>query len=468
VLPVRETWWRGWTAYRMELRLLCLHWGFPVLHLLWALLIGWSAREVLTLSAHDVLANDLGGLALGLMGLGGVFVAGASATRGHRTRFAPLEETFPAGAEVFVGRWLADVTALMTAVAVPLALAAAHGPAGSFWAGAPAFLAEAVVAVAFSTALTWWLLDGQGPRRWLYPAAVILWLGCGAAGRVLAGSVLHLNFAGLLDVMHLMYTHFDEIWGHIRDWPLRLWFDLFYAGAALALVAAGVWRRQRRGGRSPLVTGVLFLASLGLALGAAVQYVATVSAWNRQGLAIRAATDRAIGVADPDAGATAVDRYRLAVDLTDPARLQVDATITLRNQGSTPLSAPVFTLVQDLKIVEASVPLERDGHLLRLRLPEPIMPGESREVRLRYAGRIWAVKESAVPYPAYFTHADGVYLSTLAGWYPMAGRVGLSPWAGYQVHPPAAFDVTVTGPPGWTFASNLPAERPGHFVSGAA
>lgn len=472
-------WRRFRAAYAMELRLLCLHWSYPLLHALWfGFLLSLRLKLGMGLgSARSALETDLGSLTIGLLSLVSLFVAGAAAARSRRTRFAALEEALPTGAELLLGRWLAALTGLGGALLTPVLFAAWQGPAASLLAALPGYLADAAVTLAFTSAAAWWLVDWLEGRRWVYPLLAAGWLGFLVAQPILGATTLHLNGLALLDFARLAFSRqghyqYAAVWSGVQQGRLPLWFDLFYLGLAVGCLGLLLWRQQAvRLHRRPWSTGLLLAGGLALALAGGSAFVATTAAWNARGAAIRAATDQALLTArDPADAATAVDAYDLTADLTDPARLQAEATLTVRNAGQAPTAALTLTLSPDLAVSDASagVGVEQSGSLLRLTLPQPLAPGQSTQVRLRYAGRIWSVVDGVMPRPAYFTAADGVRLSVLAGWYPLAGRQGLSPWAHFAEHAPAAFHLRVSGPGGWQFGSNLPAVTPGEFRAASA
>jgi len=91
-------------SFRIELRLILFNWVYPLLHLLWGILfyqlfVGKDDR-----SAIALLETTVGRLAIGLISLIGLFLAGISASRSKRVRFLELEETYPTGFEIIAGR----------------------------------------------------------------------------------------------------------------------------------------------------------------------------------------------------------------------------------------------------------------------------------------------------------------------------------------------------------------------------
>jgi hypothetical protein len=157
-------------AYRLELRLLTRHWSFLVLHGLWTLLLIATFGGSASLGTARVLMGTvMRFIALSLLSLVSMFVAGISASRRRQTHFDQLEDAFPTGLEVPLGRWLACLTAMASFLIETLLVALVIGPLASFLEGAPLFLAESVLLLGFFTAGTWWLTSLFGLRRWATP-----------------------------------------------------------------------------------------------------------------------------------------------------------------------------------------------------------------------------------------------------------------------------------------------------------
>ncbi|MDI3339814.1 MAG: hypothetical protein QJR03_04705 [Sphaerobacter sp.] len=455
-------------AWRLELRLLVRHWAYPLLLAAWSAFVIYVFRDQAVISPEAALNRDLGHFSIGISSLAALLLGAAGAGRSQRTRFASLEESYPTGAEVLLGRWLAGVVALLPTQVAAVAIAGRAGPASSLWRGLPTFVLEATITVAFCTAVGWLLVSWLGPRRWVYPLLAGGWLGCLGLPVFLGRRNLGIPGAELLDFMRSDTGSYEELWGRLFEGALPVWFNLFYAGLAalgVALVVARVAARRRR--RAPLVPAALALAALVVAAASATAYVQQVRAWEAR------AVDRGKPRPLPGPGdlATAavetIDAWEIAVDLTDPASPRFDARFTLRNAGSEPITAATLTLHRDLAITMSSLPYARDGDVLTLTLSEPLAPGATRDLRLAYAGPIWAFIAGfdQTPYPVTFTAADGVRLAHSGGWYPVPGRMLAPPDWSEPTHPPAAFHLAVTVPEGWGVFSNLPATGDTTFAS---
>ncbi|MDI3339816.1 MAG: hypothetical protein QJR03_04715 [Sphaerobacter sp.] len=459
---------RALIAWRLELRLLVRHWAYPLLLAAWSAFVIYVFRDQAVISPEAALNRDLGHFSIGISSLAALLLGAAGAGRSQRTRFASLEESYPTGAEVLLGRWLAGVVALLPTQVAAVAIAGRAGPASSLWRGLPTFVLEATITVAFCTAVGWLLVSWLGPRRWVYPLLAGGWLGCLGLPVFLGRRNLGIPGAELLDFMRSDTGSYEELWGRLFEGALPVWFNLFYAGLAalgVALVVARVAARRRR--RAPLVPAALALAALVVAAASATAYVQQVRAWEAR------AVDRGKPRPLPGPGdlATAavetIDAWEIAVDLTDPASPRFDARFTLRNAGSEPITAATLTLHRDLAITMSSLPYARDGDVLTLTLSEPLAPGATRDLRLAYAGPIWAFIAGfdQTPYPVTFTAADGVRLAHSGGWYPVPGRMLAPPDWSEPTHPPAAFHLAVTVPEGWGVFSNLPATGDTTFAS---
>lgn len=458
---------RGVAAWRMELRLVCWTWWYPALLLAWSALVAYVFRDYLLISPEAALNQNLRGFSIGLASLAALMLGAAGAGRGQRTRFAALDESYPTGTELTLGRWLAGVTALLPTQAAAVAIAGRAGPAASLWRVLPTFLMEATITFAFATAVGWLLITVVGPRRWVYPLLAGGWLGCLGLPFFFNQRNLDNPAMRLLDFMRSDSGIYEELWGRLLEGALPERFNLFYAGLAalfVALVVARTCARRRR--RAPLVPAAFALAALVLAGWSATGYVGQLYAWEAQ--AVDLATVSRPGSDDLKAAPVeAIDAWEIAVDLTDPASPSFDARFTLRNAGSEPITTAAVTLHRDVEISLSTLPYERDGDVLRLALPEPLGPGETRDLRLVYGGPISTFVSWFYPMPVSlaFTAEDGVRLPLFGGWYPLPGEEPVAPdWAGV-LHPPARFDLSVTLPAGWGVFSNLPASGETTFAA---
>lgn len=484
--------WRRFTAaYRMELRLLCLHWSYPVLHLLWAALLIYMFMGRDLGSARYALEHDIGHTAIPLVSLIALFVGGSSATRSQRVRFSALEETLPTGFEVVLGRWLAGVTGLMGAMITPLALAGLQGPASSFREALPVFLLEALISVAFSASIAWWLASLLGMRRWLFPLLAGGWLlFLWAPDQYYGGAVY--PALRLLDFMDRNDGRYQELWGRTLEGPLPLWFDLFYVGLVLGLLGLIAWRigshrLRMRSVPAGLTAGMGFL----LALVSGTQYIATIHEWQA---VVDADRNRLLEASrtplSAAAAATAVDQYELTADLTEPASPRFTADLLLRNQGDQPVTSLTLALHQNLRVEQSSLPTKRQGHRLVVNLEQPLAPGATIPLRIEYSGtiQVFDISLNSSPSLVFFTRETGVRLAPAAGWFPqpelrwmqvmdadvymgsfgvdempMAASMAVAAKQAPSVAP-FSMQLTVKGPPGWNFISNLPMTGPGTFA----
>lgn len=82
-------------AFRTEWRQLVIHWAYPLLHVLWGALLTWMFVGRDPRSAQALLETTLGGTAIGMISLIGLFLAGFSASRSQRVKFKELETLSP-------------------------------------------------------------------------------------------------------------------------------------------------------------------------------------------------------------------------------------------------------------------------------------------------------------------------------------------------------------------------------------
>lgn len=456
----------------MELRLLCLHWSYLALHLAWAGLLWSTNKTPWTTTARGALEESLGKLGIGLVALIALFVGAASASRSWRTRFAAVEDAFPTGGEVVLGRWLAGLVGLLGALVEPLALAYLSGPPSSLLAGLPTFAAEATISFGFASALAWAVTLRTKGSRWVYPLLAGFWIACFAAPTI-ARTVHRDNpYFTILDFMHSHHHWYSELWGRIAWGRLPLLFDLTYVGLTLLLLGllVAAYRRRRLLGPSPAGT-LAVLLGLATAAGSGTIYLTTIANWGRLADADVAYQQAVSSHLTAQAGrAEDVQRYDVTADLSNPARPAFAAKLTLRNQGTAPLDRFALTLGRAFTVTASSLPVERDGDFLTLKLDRPLANGETREVSLRYAGQVFTVAGmyTTVPQPVIFTAAQGVRLPPAAGWYPLAGRQLFAPDADIFTADPAhqavyAFHLQVRKPQGWDVLTNLSPAGQGRF-----
>jgi hypothetical protein len=457
-------------AYRLELRLLTRHWSFFVLHGLWILLLAATYGGAATMgTARVLLGTVMRFIALSLLSLVSMFVAGISASRRRQTHFDQLEDAFPTGLEVPLGRWLACLTAMASFLIEVLIMALMIGPLGSFLASAPLFVAESVLLLGFFTAGTWWLTSLFGLRRWGYPLLAVIWIGFLVAPGILDN--LGVPGSSLLNVTGNGQPSWttSELFGRLILGTLPDWFDLFYGGLLLLFVAAFAWRahRQRFQRRSAMVAGLLATALIATLAGLG-GYVTTAAATTA-----RYAAQRAFGNAGrpgevmPADLPEAVAAYDLDLDLTDPGLPHFSADMEIINRGETPIDSLTMTLTDSLDITDSSLPLTRDGSRLAFTLPEPLGPGETAPLHLAYQGTVQRAEDwgGNLRYFA-FIKPGGVRLPLGAGWYPLVGWTMSATVLAADI--PARFHLQVEGADGLTFASNLPATGERTFDSEGA
>ena len=457
-------------AYRLELRLMGRHWSFFVLHGLWILLLLSTFQGSASLGTAKVLLGTvLRFVALSLLSLVALFVAGISASRHRQTHFDQLENAFPTGLEIPLGRWLACLTIMSSFLVEPLIVALAIGPLESFLESAPLFLAESVLLLAFFTAGTWWLISLLGLRRWGYPLLAVIWISF-----LVAPELLHrLSIPGssLLNVTgngQPTWTY-SELFGRLILGELPGWSDLFYGGLLLLCIGAFAWREhvRRFQRRSVLVGALTAVALLVTAIGGG-GYVSTAAATSAQIDRLRAFYDSGSpGTILPADLPEGVSAYDLVLDLTDPAQPRFSAALDVYNRGEMPITTLTMTLAASLEVTDSSLPLERDGSRLTFTLPEPLAPGETLPVRLDYHGTVWRAEDYGgnLRYIA-FLQPDGVRLPLGAGWYPLVGWTLSATYLSAAV--PARYHLQVIGADNLTFVSNLPATGPGTFETAGA
>jgi len=429
-------------AFRLELRLICLHWSYPLLHLLWAVIIfgNMAGLDLGTAQTSEqfliaVVRTMISGVAL--------FVAGNSYARTIRNRFDSLEGTLPIHFEVTFGRWLACTLAMIAFGSEPLILAAQSGPFESFLRGLVPFLIETAIPLSVMTAFGWLLVSVIGVRRWLFPLLAGLWIAL-IVLPTLSGRH-SVPFAGLFNFTGnggpVLYT---ELFGEMPQGDLPRWFNLFYLGVLGILLGILLMRYQGRHDHQVGRRSIAFtLSALVILLAAGAGYSGTVAAAQaRQDAADSAFYDNR----DPNVILSAqtsetISDYDLTVDLSDVTQPHFVARLMLRNRGTTPLAKLHLRLDHDLTITQSSFPVEHEHDFLTITPDDPLAPGATLPIQLSYSGAVWRTEMfGQVPLALYFANAEGVSLSLGLSWSPT----------------PASFKVSVLGAPTMHFASSLP------------
>jgi hypothetical protein len=471
------------SAYTTELRLLCGHWGYALLHLLWAGVLIYTNWNRDIGSARFAMNDSFGELTTALVSLVALFIAGISASRGRRLRFTALDDTLPTGAEVVLGRWAAALTASLALLSVPLLFILRQGPTASFFAEAPRFLGEALLVLAFSTIAAWWLIHLLGRHnRWSYLLLAGVWVGSSVGLELRDNYEVGLPQLTLLQFARDEHLRYADLWGRLRNENLSLWFNLCYLGLTLGLLALIVLRVQRtRFHRRGVGAAAALLGAVALAAFGGVQYTTVINAMNAR-IAEDArlhgppVTSRPI---DPERDtpeslyglpdqAEQITRYDITADLSNPTQPHFSAKLDLYNAGSKPITRFALTLNHDFAITRADLPHTREGDWITLQLPQPLAPRQTLSTTLEYGGALWSGWRvfNDMPQSMFFTDAQGVRLSTAIGWYPLAGVIKLSVGDNTifgRYHLPADMRLEIKTSDTFPAISNLPQVRANVF-----
>ena len=447
---------RFWAAFRTELRLLIANWVYLLLHIVWGGMLFWLFVGHDNRSAQGLMETSLGRMAIGLVSLVGLFLAGISASRSKRAKFQDLDESFPTGFEVTAGRWLAGLTALMVFLLEPVAVAAIQGPFTSLLEGIPTFLGEAGLTIAFTTAIAWALLSWLKPDRWAYPFLAAGWLGFLLGPTLLAD---RFPITNLLNFMRQGVSFYSELWGRLLYGDQPFWFNLFYTGLLLVCLAVlMVSLARRRFHRLPVTVGMFLVTALLLVGWSGLRYNAGI-----QTAQASITTPNLPNETD----SFVVTSYDLTLDLSDAHLPRFTAEITAANHGPVPIDALTFRLNPALTVTGASLPFDSKGGRVQVRLSEPLMPGESLSLAMRYQGklRMESISDGVVE-ASDFIDPKGVRLTPWANWYPEPSRSG--PDLALDQPDPAHIRLAVTNSGGLPLASNLPAMGENIFESVSA
>lgn len=434
---------RFWVAFRTEMRLLIINRLYPLLHVLWGglffrLFVGQDDR-----SAQALLETTVGRLAIGLVSLIGLFMAGISISRSKRVRFLELEETYPIGFEVIAGRWAAGFAAVLLFMVEPLMIAAGQGPFASWVEALPVFLLEAGLTIAFVTALAWALLVRQNIDRWAYLILAAVWLAFLLGPGMLAG---RFPSASLLNFMRQGVSFYSDVWGRLIYGAQPLWFNLFYLGLLLFCLAVMMLTvTARRSHTLSKSAAFLLVGALSLAGWGGTRYIGGIQAAN-----VQPQSDSSLN----DPAQFRVTDYSLVMDLADPSYPRFRAALEVLNPENQPLDRLIFRLNPQFSITPSNVEVKREGNLIFMTLPQPLNAGERQSVTLNYEGRLRVESVSGgVVEATDFIDPRGLRLTPAVAWYPLPAFTAQP--AG--LHEPARFVLQIVNPPDWPIAANLPA-----------
>lgn len=499
-------------AFRLELRLIALHWSFWLLTVLFGAYM-WSFGSMPFVTSREMLLGGYARNATGIISLIAMFLTAYGAGRARRSRFDSLEAAFPTGSEVVLGRWLAVSTASVVFLIVALIPPLAFGTFGSWLKGAPIFALETLLTILFTTALIWLVEATWGIRRWMFPILAALWMGSAMVpvflttrdGLVVPGVTL-VNFP------RFGYGAYTELWGRLIQGDFPLLFNLFYVGLIVLVVGFIALRVARRRFPHRVTPATLFtpvIIGAVIAVGAGGLYTLRVARANAEVMArfegfettntgaVLPSSAMMGGLTDwstPDRLPYTVTAYDLDVDVLDAQLtaamhithrgtvivLNPDGTLT-QQESPTPLDALEFTLNSEFAVMAVTLtngePLtfERDGRRLSVTPPTPLQPGESLAFTVSYSGALWdySLRLGAPPEPDAFLVAEGVFLPFSSGWYPIPGRFPLAfSVQNYLPDQPASFDITLKNAGDLKFGSNLLSaemdDASAHFISDGA
>lgn len=418
------------TSLRLAWRQITHHWSYPLAHLIVLAVFFIALRTAEDISAKGILETIPGDIGIALASLAGILIAGASASRSPGAKFSELEQSFPGGSEVILGRSLASFMASILFLIEPLLFAALNGPWDSFLSELPIYLAEGCLTVALPVALVWLLAHRSGLPTWSYPLLGMVWLGFFGLGYL---TPFYSNPAfGLLNFMRQGGSYYSEMWGRLLLDETPRWADLFYFGLGVAaLVLLWLVQTANRLHRVPAAAPLLLAASLVLSGFSAVQYSGITSDWLTNHTPWVQTIDPAAyeprqHVAEPypfgEPPAVEVDvrNYDLTLDFSNETP-KFHATLELGNDQDRALQEFVLLLNGRLALTESSLPCEKQGVWLRCSAPEPFAPGGTLRLELSYEGTVheagmilsrdWQLKD--------FILDEGLRLSPQAAWYPI-------------------------------------------------
>lgn len=160
-------------------------------------------------------------------------------------------------------------------------------------------------------------------------------------------------------------------------------------------------------------------------------------------------------------------RYRLALDLTRPPEVRIEATLEMAAGPDVPQGSLTLTLrrafaVDEVRLDGAPSPFVREGDLLRLQPAQPLPSGQPFAVSLRYHGPVADWRLDPYETPAALAAPRFIWLPSTWGWYPVPGEhrltweIGMTSMVARALADPTvpfnsaepAFDVSVRAPVG--------------------
>ncbi len=468
-------------VYKLELRMICLHWSYWVLLALFALwtISTFSSRsfetaESLLLSAFPINISATGSLAMMVM-------AAIVLSRAQRNRIQVLEQSFPTGSEVLIGRWSAVMTAMAIMLLVPIAMTFAAGPFSEFIANLPVFLLETLLVFGLSAALTAFISITIGINRWVYPLFALVWLGSALIPASLNTKLFPWSLLLSFTANGWSGYSYSMVWGRLAEGAFPAMVHLTYIGALVLLLSVVLWKitRERTHRFSPILT-IIAILSLGLVIIGAVGYSAGIQTVNaRDDESSRFMADKNVDYFTLPADMLyAPTRYDLTLDLSSFDKPTFALQMDITNRGNEPLTELAFSLNHQLDITKSNIPFERDYDYVRLLPEKPLAPGETLTVNMTYQGSIWwygNITQGRPPQAEDFIKAEGINLNCAIAWYPIPGSILVGRTLFYPdrltpdclLSQPVAFSLHVQYAGDLQFASNLSSSDAAQFASPA-
>jgi hypothetical protein len=452
---------RFFATYRLELRLICWHWSYFILIVL------WSGFVVRTYANDDLFSTrSMFYFAMGFSSLIGLIFAGIHVARSKRSRFEMLEIAFPSKVEVLFARWIAVITALAGLLIAPVGVALIIPATRLDPLFLPYIVFLTLLSSTFITGVIWVMQSTLGVRRWMYPFFVGLWLLGGLIPGTLTQRGLPVPGSSLVNFI-MMEAPMNTLWGTLVQGQLPLWFTLFYIGLVVLFASIMLWRYtvKRLYYRSPLALGLTFV-TLGVVIFAGISYTQQVAAANQQILADRERLRVSMAIlTDSSEMPFIVTNYDLTFTHGELPRFT--AKMNILNRSDTPLAELTFSLHHQFTITDTGFPFKQDENHFTLTLPEALAPNNELPLQVNYEGLLWVLEQALgrPPEAANFIHQDGVNMSYGIIWYPIPGQLipnfsMVSPsrqtFNYLLLDEPAAFRLTIKSPADLVYTSNLP------------
>jgi len=410
---------RFWKRYSLELRFGLTSKLFWAVMALWTVMVVSVTQSLPGITAEIYLTQSFYLTSTVFISICTATLTLMNASRSQRHNFLALELSLPVDFEVPLAQYLGNLTLNLALLMPPLVAALTLGPLRSFLYGLDTYLATQLVSISFVSLLTFWAARRFGARPISFFLIFGVWMFFATIPNPLRPINASFPAVTLLSILRVGMDPFwgNDLFGNVYQGALYAWFDLFYVGVTISLIF--LWRQRYARSQFGAFSR---LGWVGLGIGLIVTIGAAGIYLNGFAAHLQAADayEQALTTADePD------DIHISTYDLTyrsEGEQLFITGEMTLQNDSQDVVDEIPLTLFHTLAVTDANYPIEREGHLLTVRLDAPLEPGDRVTLNMSYEGPLdyWEEVIGTVRRP-YFVTEKAVYLPYDAMWYPTIG-----------------------------------------------